>query len=840
MKKLYPILFAAALALCGTACQKEKTDTAYPAPIDFPGEDRCFIKATQESGRWTGNESLRVIGENSVVFSVINYSASTAVLAGEGEVRGSSFTILSPSALESEAAFDHFNYQRQTLPRSGSTEHIVPCMAIKGVNAYKDITINESWASGGGGYLLKSGTLTLDITFPKSFLILDSLSISCPGRKAFYGNNLADSAVDSIVVKMPSLDPGLRQQNIVVPIQMSGQSVVFGAEDKIVLRAWDGEKSIFKTITPGETRWAGGSDQTLAFSKLDWNGAVDGDNNKDDPYMLYTADDMVAMHDKLRSDFTCYFKMANDIDLADVDWVPLVTANALLPINFDGDGHVIKNLKVASGVSFPSFVGVLDGTIKNVTFKDAVIESDRTSVNQTAVVAGWAGRNAGDCEAGFDNVHVVNARVSLTQSVESPTGLMIGQGNGVYANNCSVQGSISAAGKNAEMNLGGFAGVLNGSSGNNNTLTGCSSDVNITCIAENARVVGGFIGSVRRPSVITDCSARGSVTGYDLTATTNNALRYSGGFIGYIPTVVTIKNCSAEVNFNNISEKSGLFVGNITPAGNGSVFEHNECTGSATYINGANVGGLIGYLQADITVKACHFGGSLAYNDLTYDGTPEGCNKTSYWNAVGGIVGNLASGNVFDCYCNGDVRGNSGVGGICGWTGAGCRIANCYMTGKVDGCQGLGAIAGMACGQNVNIAQDSNKALGIEVYGCLGWASSLTSSWYGDAGGPGLIPSDRNSAGWIIGKTAPMNILHGCYRPSYATTIPDARSQEAYDQESSDGSTSLTFNGITNDNNYSPYFGKAAATTATVSSLARELGWSEEIWDLSGNFPALK
>ena len=36
------------------------------------------------------------------------------------------------------------------------------------------------------------------------------------------------------------------------------------------------------------------------------------------------------------------------------------------------------------------------------------------------------------------------------------------------------------------------------------------------------------------------------------------------------------------------------------------------------------------------------------------------------------------------------------------------------------------------------------------------------------------------------------------------------------------------------------YHGKAAAAGATVSSVAKTLGWSETVWDLSGTLPVLK
>ena len=37
-----------------------------------------------------------------------------------------------------------------------------------------------------------------------------------------------------------------------------------------------------------------------------------------------------------------------------------------------------------------------------------------------------------------------------------------------------------------------------------------------------------------------------------------------------------------------------------------------------------------------------------------------------------------------------------------------------------------------------------------------------------------------------------------------------------------------------------PYHGKAAAAGKTISQLAADLGWSTDVWDLSGDVPALK
>ena len=36
------------------------------------------------------------------------------------------------------------------------------------------------------------------------------------------------------------------------------------------------------------------------------------------------------------------------------------------------------------------------------------------------------------------------------------------------------------------------------------------------------------------------------------------------------------------------------------------------------------------------------------------------------------------------------------------------------------------------------------------------------------------------------------------------------------------------------------YHGKAAAADATISSVAKTLGWDETVWNLSGDVPTLK
>ena len=61
------------------------------------------------------------------------------------------------------------------------------------------------------------------------------------------------------------------------------------------------------------------------------------------------------------------------------------------------------------------------------------------------------------------------------------------------------------------------------------------------------------------------------------------------------------------------------------------------------------------------------------------------------------------------------------------------------------------------------------------------------------------------------------------------------------DQVNSDGTnwTRDTAMG-TGTGNQCAYFGKAAASDATVSSVAQFIGWSSDVWDFSGELPTLK
>jgi hypothetical protein len=88
------------------------------------------------------------------------------------------------------------------------------------------------------------------------------------------------------------------------------------------------------------------------------------------------------------------YQLEDDLDLMNVEWVPLGKTNAPFRGNFDGDHHQLDNLKisVSRDDGFASIFGILGGTetsfIKNITVKSGEIKA-----RNAATIAGGGIRN---------------------------------------------------------------------------------------------------------------------------------------------------------------------------------------------------------------------------------------------------------------------------------------------------------------------------------------------------------------------------------------------------------------------------------------------------------------
>ena len=194
---------------------------------------------------------------------------------------------------------------------------------------------------------------------------------------------------------------------------------------------------------------------------------IDGTGSETDPYILKTAQDLVDMNSLVPASATAYFKMANDIDMAGVtNFVP-VDPSGNKSIYFDGDGHIIKNF-YHKGQTYPSFFGVLRGSVKNVGFYNARVEVEGGPF--AGILAGYVGMKNGTAYGAAGTATVEN----------------------VY-----VHGSVE----------GGICGGISGALGKYSVIKNSYSVVDVCSINQ----AGGIAASVYDYSKIENCYAAGIV-----------------------------------------------------------------------------------------------------------------------------------------------------------------------------------------------------------------------------------------------------------------------------------------------------------------------------------------
>ena len=136
--------------------------------------------------------------------------------------------------------------------------------------------------------------------------------------------------------------------------------------------------------------------------------------------------------------------------------------------------------------------------------------------------------------------------------------------------------------------------------------------------------------------------------------------------------------------------------------------------------------------------------------------------------------------------------------------------------------------------------------------GCIYWGPSLRTNTEG-----GEKCSNHYSSGAMVGFASRPTTFKDNYRPAvltfeyqryaplntlfdHADSSPTTPLVQPYNYGDAPVTLSETEGDVEDFKYYSPYHGKAAPENATISSLAKTIGWDETIWDLSGDKPALK
>lgn len=264
----------------------------------------------------------------------------------------------------------------------------------------------------------------------------------------------------------------------------------------------------------------------------------------------------------------------------------------------------------------------------------------------------------------------------------------------------------------------------------------------------------------------------------------------------------------------------------------------------------AGIGGVFGKAAASAydspAISGCSFKGTLS--------------STGAKNGVGGIIGVVQNLIIEKSWVDATITNNANyVGGIVGYESAEIEIRDCWSAGSISGSQRIGGIIGGVIKNNTAVRRCYSTA-SISASACLGGivAHASLDKWSATTSEPGNVVenciawnssirstqaqqteyTEQGSSGAIVGYTSIKNTLKGCIRKPDIDFAEKWAGNVPFDQEdASAGSPLVEPQTLTY---FYPYHGKAAASGATVSTVAQGLGWSADIWDFSDALPKLK
>ena len=559
-----------------------------------------------------------------------------------------------------------------------------------------------------------------------------------------------------------------------------------------------------RTVTLGKgISFVEGKYNTLTVDMTSVTGSSLGTGTESDPYIIRTRQQFINMADLLASASTTYIKLGEDIDMTGyADWTSL---NAEEPydkaVNFDGCGHKVSGFTYTPSATGCGMFHTLVGSFSNTVFESSTVDA-------LSVPGGLVAYQIGTAEAAA-TVSGVTLNDVILNVTGTPTGVGTLAGNAVNSTieNVTVTNVTIADADNdgkAANNTGGVVGAARYAK---------SSFVNVVSsgvICGGSRT-GGIVGNVVKEGTVAgtsfeNCSSLANITG----------TAYVGGLAGLLEaTGIIVKSCHATGSVSNTGENTGGLIGycgqgiSITDS-----YAVGNVTGKSHYI-----GGLVGSLKGEAEIRRCYATGNVtSTGGLHY----------------GGLIGNAArdygDSTIEDCYATGNVsdgdKGYRMAGGLVGIVEnkGGVVINRCFASGDVTVKQvAIGGLVGMC--KSADLTAD----IITTVTNCIAWNSKVwNSSTY----------TGRWSSGAVIGVSNTKNTLTNNWRRA-DMEFRDIYDEPLFDCADSDPSNPLIYSG-THQSNFHPYHGKAAPEDATISSVAKTLGWPEDIWDLSGDVPALK
>lgn len=288
-----------------------------------------------------------------------------------------------------------------------------------------------------------------------------------------------------------------------------------------------------------------------------------GTGTQIDPFLISTPQQLenmrtyTAINDGSASVSVKYFKLVADIDLASVsNWVPLstsadgTTSQSYGYMNFDGDGHVIKNMTskypgTGYYANYWGFAGILCGSIKNTGFVNVDVLGTDAGPIAGAVGRGTPAVGSEALQRGTIENCFVTGKVSGTARIGGVAG-QIGT-KGSYIKNCYSTCDVTNTATSGSANFtGGVVGVVAGTAATNpiavSYVENCYATGNV--VSQIGRA-GGVLGMANGGAILNGVAFNKSIT--------MNATDSVGTIAGFIHSV-SVPLCTGEyLAKNNIS-----------------------------------------------------------------------------------------------------------------------------------------------------------------------------------------------------------------------------------------------------------------------------------------------
>ncbi len=184
-------------------------------------------------------------------------------------------------------------------------------------------------------------------------------------------------------------------------------------------------------------------------------------------------------------------RLSADIDLENRPWIPMGNGASKHSGEFDGQGHSIKNLKIATDAStnFSAFIGVHNGTNDVHDFKiSGSVTASGTTYDHFA--AGVVAQSSGNHQIRdiWCSVNITNPN---TNQVSQRMAGIVTRAEGSTINRCTYDGTINGAATNLQV-----AGILGWPDANDTKVSNClfAGSLISTGINSNSAYQGGIVG----------------------------------------------------------------------------------------------------------------------------------------------------------------------------------------------------------------------------------------------------------------------------------------------------------------------------------------------------------